>query len=143
MDWDHGLASARAPDYDVRATLAKLHAVCALHQSKNISSCHASTVLDGSRNLLTAPIARSGPTTQARPLAPNNVRWIGSYALNRDSTSATDAAHWVNDSASSAHSSANSESEPFTRSSAIWALATSEAGGALAFASTHATMSSQ
>ena len=31
VDWDHGLASARAPDHDMRATLAKLHAICALH----------------------------------------------------------------------------------------------------------------
>lgn len=41
----------------MRATLAKLHAVCALHQSKNVSSCHASTVLDRSSDMLPAPIA--------------------------------------------------------------------------------------
>ena len=48
----------------MRATLAKLHAVCALHQSKNVSSCHASTVLDRSSNLLPALTARSGAPTQ-------------------------------------------------------------------------------
>ena len=42
----------------MRATLAKLHAVCALHQSKNVSSYHASTVLDRSIDTQPAPNAR-------------------------------------------------------------------------------------
>lgn len=60
MDWNHGLAAFGAPNDDVRAALAELNALCALYDPHDVSTGHASSVLDNHSSSPPEQSARSG-----------------------------------------------------------------------------------